>query len=789
MANNFEQRYIAARRAVIEKDFMHLNPEQRRAVMTTQGPLLLLAGAGSGKTTVLINRITNLLRYGSGSDSTEIPEGASEQDIELMLSEDADSARRKAAYEPIEPWRIIAITFTNKAADELKNRLEQALGPEARDIWAQTFHSACVRILRRDADKIGFSSSFTIYDTQDSLSVIKQILKAKNIDDKNLTPRSILSQISKTKDEMLEAATYLENAKKSYDMRAIQIGEVYVEYEKRLKDADAMDFDDLILNAVRLLQESEETRTHYQKRFKHVLVDEYQDTNKLQYLLTSILSGGHENICVVGDDDQSIYKFRGATIENILSFENQHKNAKLIKLEQNYRSTGHILESANAVIRNNLGRKGKELWTAADSGEKPSLHAAYNHDAEAQYVAEKILEGYSQNGRWDDHAVLYRLNALSNQLEYAFKRRGIPYRVYGGTRFFDRAEIKDMLAYLNVILNPADDLRLIRIINTPTRGIGDTAVSKVSQIAQDRGESVFNILCHVEDYPELKAPAAKLRLFVDMIKKLREASENLAVDNLYDEIIEKTGYLRALAEKDTQENITRAENVQELKSNIYSYMQETGDATLFGFLDEISLYTDLDNLESNADCVTVMTIHSSKGLEFPIVFLVGAEEGIFPGTRTLGYPAELEEERRLCYVAITRAKKKLYISCALSRMLMGKTTNNRVSRFIEEIPPEHIQKTNVPKGRNFSDLPTDLDESARRQAAQRPIRPIITSKTAQSALPQFSIGDNISHKSFGAGVISSMTAMGGDFLVEINFEDVGTKRLMLKAASKLMQKN
>lgn len=787
MTNDFEKRYIEARRSVIEKDFMHLNPEQRRAVMTTQGPILLLAGAGSGKTTVLINRIANLLRYGSASDSLEIPAGASEADIATMV-EGGEEARRIAAYEPVEPWRIIAITFTNKAADELKNRLESTIGPHAGDIWAQTFHSACVRILRRDAEKIGYSTRFTIYDTQDSLSTIKRILKDRDIDDKNFSARSVLSQISRAKDDMQSAEEYLQSAEKSYDIRAKTIGQIYVEYEKRLKEADAMDFDDLILNTVRLLQRDEEVRAYYQRKFKHVLVDEYQDTNKLQYLLTSILSAGYGNICVVGDDDQSIYKFRGATIENILSFESEYKNAKVIKLEQNYRSTAHILEAANAVIRNNTARKGKELWTDFGEGEKPYLFVAYNQDAEAQYVADKMLENYSQGMRWDEHAVLYRLNSQSNALEYAFKRRGIPYRVYGGTRFFDRAEVKDMLAYLNIIQNPADDLRFLRIINTPARGIGATTIERVTQIAAENAITVYEVLCHVEDYPELKSAAPKLRLFVDMINKLRELSQKAPIDELYDEIIEKTGYLRALAAKSTQENISKAENVQELKSNILSYMNDSGDATLFGFLDEISLYTDLDNLDKSADCVSMMTIHSAKGLEFPIVFLVGAEEGLFPSFRSLGSHEEMEEERRLCYVAITRAKQKLYITGALQRMLMGKTTNNRVSRFVEEIPSEHIEKAYIPGGRSFSDLPHGVEAPAQNRQPQKPVRAIITSQTAKAPPPAFKTGDCVMHKSFGEGVISSMTAMGGDHLVEISFKQAGTKRLMLKAASKLMQK-
>lgn len=786
MATDFEQRYIKARKSVVEADFMHLNEMQKEAVMTTQGPLLLLAGAGSGKTTVLINRILNILRYGSASDTSQLPDNACEEDIEKMCGDNIVAARLAAAFNPCPPWNILAITFTNKAAAELKSRLEANLGAVANDIWAQTFHSACVRILRRNAEKIGYTTSFTIYDSQDSQSVMKRIIKALDVDEKNYPVRMVLSVVSKAKDKLQLADAFLEAAKQSGDARQTVIANCYKAYEKQLRDADAMDFDDLILNAVRLLQEDDDIRSYYQKKFKYVMVDEYQDTNHLQYLLVSLLSGGYGNICVVGDDDQSIYKFRGATIENILSFESEYQNARVIKLEQNYRSTVHILAAANAVIKNNTERKGKNLWTDGEEGELPNLHLAYNQDEEAQFVADKILEGYAGGMRWDDHAVLYRLNSQSNAMEYAFKRRGIPYRVYGGMRFFDRAEIKDLLAYLNVISNPQDDLRLLRIINTPTRGIGAASIEAVAQIASAEGSSLYDVINHVEDYPQLKKPSASLRLFIDMINSLIEKSGTIPVDELYDEVVARTGYLKALEAKDTQENITKAENVRELKSNILNYISETADPTLFGFLDEISLYTDLDNLDKNADCVSMMTIHSSKGLEFPVVFMVGVEEGLFPSMRSIGSHEDMEEERRLCYVAITRAKERLYISSAMQRMLMGKTTNNRISRFAEEIPEEHIKKDYIPKGRSFSD--TTFGAEQRPAQTQSKFRPVITSETASAPLPDYKTGDSVMHKSFGEGEIINMTAMGGDHLVEISFNSVGTKRLMLKAAARLMQK-
>ena len=788
MTTDFEKRYIAARKKLIEAEFAFLNPEQRRAVMTVDGPLLLLAGAGSGKTTVLINRIANLIRYGEAAESEEVPDGATESDLAVLEAGPSEEARRLAAVNPVEPWRILAITFTNKAADELKTRLERTVGPAAADIWAQTFHSACVRILRRDADRLGFTRSFTIYDTTDSQNVVKHILKDFNLDEKLYPYRYILSVISKAKDEMLYPPAFAEQAKKSYDVRRTKIAEVYTEYARRLRDADAMDFDDLILNTVQLLQEYEDVRAFYQRKFRYVLVDEYQDTNHLQYLLASTLAGGYENICVVGDDDQSIYRFRGATIRNILEFEKDYPRARVIKLEQNYRSTGHILSAANAVIRNNRERKGKTLWTAKNDGDPIRLHVAPNENEEAQFVADKILEAFSQGTPWSDNAVLYRMNAQSNQMEYAFKRRGIPYRVYGGTKFFDRVEVKDVLAYLCVIANPSDELRLRRIINVPARAIGATSVEKCAEIAGREGTTLYEIVRSADQFPELQRGAARLKDFAAMIDDLRAMSENTPLDELYDALMERTGYIRALQDKDTPENESRIENVKELKSNILSYIKETGDASLNGFLDEVALYTDLDKLDQDADCVVMMTIHSAKGLEFPTVFLVGAEEGIFPGLKAIGEQEEMEEERRLCYVAITRAMRRLFITCAQQRMLFGRTSANRVSRFIEEIPDADLDRGYVPRGYGYSDPPRGFEQSIRKPQRPAPVRPIITPATAAAVPPEFRKGEMVEHKSFGQGMIVSMTPMGGDFLVEIAFDKVGTKRLMLKAASRLMKK-
>ncbi len=816
----FENRFISARRRAIGAKFSRLNDMQREAVLTTEGPLLLLAGAGSGKTTVLINRIANLLEFGRGSDCNEIPENVTEADIEFLEScaenpqtADAGRLRSLCAVEPAQPWQVIAITFTNKAADELKSRLEAMLGPEANDVWAMTFHSACVRILRRNIERLGYAPGFTIYDTTDSNSIMKRILKELDLDEKTYPPKTVLNYISRAKDAMVTPRQFAASA--GGDIRKKNIAAAYSAYEKRLKDANAVDFDDLILLTVRLLMEFDDVRDYYQRKFRYVLIDEYQDTNNLQYLLASNLAGGYENICVVGDDDQSIYKFRGATIENILNFENRYKGARTIRLEQNYRSTGNILAAANAVIRNNLGRKGKELWTDSSSGDKITLYSAQNEYEEAQYVAAQIFAGHSTGANWRDNAILYRMNAQSNQFEREFQRNGIPYRIIGGTRFFDRAEVKDMVAYLCVINNPNDDLRLTRIINNPPRGIGAATVERLRQTAAENAVSIYDVIKRSGDIPELRASAGKLHLFLNLIEDMRDMEKTARLDEFYDALIEKTGYVKALSEKDTDENRNRIENVNELKTNIISYLKENGDeAPLSGFLDEISLYTDIEQYDQSDDSVIMMTMHSAKGLEFPTVFIVGAEEGMFPGVRVIGDPEEMEEERRLCYVAITRAKKKLYLTCARQRMLFGRTSSNLPSRFIGEIPEEYMEKIESrPSGYSSYGLHGKSGgqhreggfQSERRSAfsysgrktgpgydySQPPKKKYSVAsapRPSASDITGFKNGDAVEHEAFGPGVIISLQAMGGDALIEIAFEKSGTKRLMLKAAAKHMKK-
>ena len=805
MTDHFTSRFLDARRAYIRSRFPHLNPMQQEAVLQTEGPLLILAGAGSGKTTVLINRIYNLLKYGSGSDSELLPPFASE-DMIRELAEHGPLADEYAAMDPVPPWQILAITFTNKAAGELKTRLETLLGESSRDIWACTFHSACVRILRRDCDRLGFTRDFTIYDTSDSLSLIKHILKDQNLDEKYYPPRGILSEISRAKGDKVLPPEFCAEAKKTVNLHRQQIGEIYTEYVRRLSVSDAMDFDDLLLFTVMLLSEHEDVLDYWQRRFRYVLIDEYQDTNLLQYELSSLIAGKYKNICVVGDDDQSIYKFRGATIENILSFEERYQGCRCIRLEQNYRSTGHILDAANAVIRNNTERKGKELWTDKPSGDLIELYTADSEKEEAQYVASKMLAGYSKGANWRDFAVLYRKNAQSNSIEFALKRNGIPYRIFGGTRFFDRAEVKDILSYLSVVSSPGDNLRLERIINTPARGIGSKSIEVALSLAAEEGKTLFEVISQADRYEDLARPAMRMRAFATLIEELRAFSEVNTPDLLFDEIIEKTGYIRALKEKNTQEDLARAENVEELKTSILTYMRESGDTTLAGYLANVALYTDLDNYDTSASAVTLMTMHSSKGLEFPHVFIIGMEETIFPSMQAIGESAEMEEERRLCYVAITRAMQSLHLVCARERMIFGKTTSNRVSRFVDEIPEEDIHK-NVPKGYGYRDAAPqsyhqrsesgygsgyDSSSIVRRPVQKgfdtHTIKLPVTPKTEQKPLLQLSVGDAVRHQAFHEGTVVKITPMGNDALLEIDFPSVGKKKLMLRTASLHMEK-
>ncbi len=816
---DLERRFIQARHDAIATEYSNLNPCQRQGVLATEGPLLLLAGAGSGKTTVLIHRVANLLRFGRGSDTDEIPIPISEDEVQFLEQYAAapDAAQRPlmeylCAVEPARPWEVLAITFTNKAANELKERLGRMLGEEvAADVWASTFHSACVRILRRDIDRLGFDRSFTIYDSDDSKRVIKDIIKELELEEKSFPPREVQTIISRAKNDMQTPEDFAEQGKAINDWRKIRMGKVYSLYNKKLRDANALDFDDLLWHTVRLLETAGDVREYYQRKFRYILIDEYQDTNALQYRLAALLTNQAKNICVVGDDDQSIYRFRGADITNILSFERQFKGARVIRLEQNYRSTQNILDAANAVIRHNQGRKGKTLWTENGRGELVTVKTTYNESDEANFVLGQIMMYYRRGGNWGDCAVLYRTNAQSNAMEYACKRNGVPYKIYGGLKFFDRAEVKDMLAYLCVINNPTDDLRLRRIINVPARKIGAATVDKAQLIAARYGLTLYDVLCRAEEFPELKSSAAKLKPFTDMIEEMRRRLPDCPLPEFYDYVCERSGYAPALREKDDVESRGRLENVQELKSSILTYLEnaEGTEPSLSGFLDEIALYTDLDSRADGDNCVTMMTMHAAKGLEFPQVFVVGMEEGLFPGNRAMGDGAEMEEERRLCYVAMTRAREKLTLTNARQRTLYGRTTPCMPSRFLNEIPEENMEWLSKPQPRSESWEERDSDYGDRGYGSyggygQRSAAPIVTrrepaepkagalrsaagaSKAApKAAAPRMQIqaGETVEHDAFGRGLVLSVRTMGGDALVEVAFDSVGTKKLMLKMAA------
>lgn len=693
--------YLALRDQYIEARFARLNAVQRQAVFATEGPLLILAGAGSGKTTVLVNRIANIIRFGSAHGSRELPRPVTEadlNDLRTAVANGRDLPRETAylAVRPARPWNVLAITFTNKAAGELKERLRAMLGDTlGGDVNASTFHSACVRMLRRDAERIGFPKSFTIYDSDDQQRVIKQIYKDLMIDDKFLPVKSAIAQISSFKDKLMSAE---EVAGEPFaNTKAQLISKIYTAYAGRLKTAGAMDFDDLIFHTVRLLQNDAEAREYYQNRFRYVVVDEYQDTSVAQFHLVRLLAGGTNNVCVVGDDDQSIYKFRGATIENILNFEKVFSGAKTIRLEQNYRSTANILNAANSVIKNNMGRKGKTLWTESGDGEKVHHYTATNEQDEASHIADVIGEHLREGASLKDHAVLYRMNAQSNPIETYFARAGIPYRIVGGQRFFDRKEVKDINSYLAVIVNPRDDVRLRRIINEPARKIGMTTIEKIGELASAAGVPMMEIIAHVRDYPALQRAAAPLERFYEMYRELCDLSISEPLDVFVGDVIKKSGY-EAMLKAMKEEGETRLENLGQLVSSIKTYADQNGeDATLAGFLEEVALISDLDSYDNDADSVTMMTIHSAKGLEFPYVFVIGMEDGIFPGDMAKYNEEDMEEERRLCYVAITRAKKELHLSSSRTRMIFGQTRRNSPSAFLGEIDPNLLDESQSPE--------------------------------------------------------------------------------------------
>lgn len=785
---------LALRRAVLEKDFARMNDRQKQAVFTVNGPLLILAGAGSGKTTVLINRIANILRYGDAYNSTYLRDDLDENDIAACKAYIENGmpltteTQEHLSVSACAPWRIMAITFTNKAAGELKDRLCAMLGETANDIWASTFHSTCARILRRDGERIGYSSHFTVYDTDDQRRLMKSILKELDISEKNITPKSILNEISRAKDSLISPAEYALTV--GDDFRLKIISRAYTTYQKRLEDADAMDFDDLINKIVELFKKCPDVLEYYQNRFRYLMVDEYQDTNHAQYTFVRMLAEKSGNLCVVGDDDQSIYKFRGATIENILSFENTFQNATVIRLEQNYRSTQNILDAANAVIEHNTERKGKTLWTQNGTGAMIHLHTAENETDEAERITKIILDGVAAGRKFSDYAVLYRMNSQSLTFERNFAKSGVPHRIIGGTRFYERREIREMIAYLSVINNPSDEMRLRRIINTPKRSIGDRSVEVAAQIGQQTGETLFEVVSHAKGYPALSRAANKMTLFAAQMQGLIELNndEKVTLGELYDELVERIDYLNFLKTDDPESAEDRAANVQELASNLRRFEEENPEGTLSDFLEEVSLITDIDNYDNNADSVVLMTVHSAKGLEFPVVFLPGMEENIFPGMASVYVPSEVEEERRLAYVAITRAKEELYIFHAESRMIFGMTNRNRVSRFVEEIPETLVEHT---RSRDYSARPVSMPNfGGAKPFGEAPKTKSVAEAGGFTPKPRvkpapagtYRVGDTVLHKAFGTGLIVSATPMANDTLLEVAFDKVGTKKLFANFA-------
>ena len=705
MATNLQQEFCKLRDTYIEKQFGRLNEMQRAAVFTTSGPLLILAGAGSGKTTVLVNRIANLIRFGSAHGSSWTPREVTEDDVKalrtaLMTGTDApgwlDGMLRKDA---VRSWNVMAITFTNKAAGELKERLRNMLGGEEGDeVFASTFHSACVRILRRWAEEIGYPRSFTIYDTDDSQRVMKTVYKELSVDDKFFPVKSAINQMSRWKDQLVSPTEALQTPAK--DTKGALAARVYAAYEKKLKEAGAFDFDDLIYQTVQLLAEHKEARDFYQNKYRYLLVDEYQDTSVAQFRLVSLLTGPEKNICVVGDDDQSIYRFRGATIENILNFERVYPGTKTIRLEQNYRSTSNILNAANCVIQHNTERKGKTLWTQNGEGDKVQVYTAENEQDEASHIADIIGQHLREGGHLADHAVLYRMNAQSAPLESYFTRAGIPHKIVGGQRFNDRKEVKDIHSYMSIVANPRDDVRLRRIINEPARKIGATTIDVIADLAGQEGVSMLEIIRHADQYAKLSRAIAPLYKFYQIYERLQDSLENKTLDEFASDVIEITGYkamLEADAAKGHEDAADRLQNLGQLVNNVKNYCDQHGEeASLEGYLEDIALISDIDNYNESADQVVLMTIHSAKGLEFPYVFLIGMEEGVFPSEMSKYSEADLEEERRLAYVGITRAKKELYISNSVTRMLYGRTQRNEPSRFLREIEPEYLEETRSP---------------------------------------------------------------------------------------------
>lgn len=724
-----------------------LNDMQKKAVLKTDGPLLLLAGAGSGKTRVLTHRIAYLIENG------------------------------------ISPYNIMAITFTNKAAREMKERVEK-LALNGDKVWVSTFHSTCVRILRYHIDRIGYKKQFTIYDADDSEKLIKEILKLLNIDDKKFSVKMIISKIGEQKDNLITADEYIQISDSNF--MESKIAQIYKVYQKRLSENNALDFDDLIFKTVELFKKCPDVLEKYQERFKYIMIDEYQDTNTSQYNLIKLLSSKYKNLCVVGDDDQSIYGWRGANIRNILDFENDFTNAQVIKLEQNYRSTQLILDCANEVIKNNFGRKSKKLWTENEKGQNIKFFRGSSDLEEAMFISNEISSKVSKGSKYSDFAVLYRNNSLSRIIEDRFVKNSIPYRIFGGIRFYERKEIKDIMSYLKVIYNPSDDIAVKRIINVPRRGIGDASIQKLSNYAQNNSISFYEAINDIHNIEELKTRAKKITEFAQLINSLIQASKNLSVADLIDYILTSTGYIKELENENTEESISRIDNIQELVSKAAEFETATDEPSLSAFLEEVSLVADIDGYSENDDTVVLMTIHSSKGLEFPNVFIAGFEEGIFPSYRSMieNNPNIMEEERRLCYVGITRAKSKLYLTCAKTRLQHGEYISNMPSRFFKEIPAKYMDIDSVVNKTNTNNLNSSVSNSGSFKSKTSYTGGLKTYNSynkipsPQNKELDFKTGDKVRQIKYGIGTIKDIKPAGADYEVTIDFPDIGTKKLM-----------
>ncbi len=827
MDSNIQFRYNVLKRKLFDKYYSKLNDVQRECVYTINGPLMILAGAGSGKTTVLVNRLTYIVRYGDAYKTDWVPEDTGEKDIELMqkaldtlTGDELGTFLERFAIMAPPPWAVLAVTFTNKAAGEIKERIAKALGEdstEASDMWTGTFHSICMRILRRYGDLIGYEKGFGITDTDDAKKVITECMKSLNIDTKNLPVKSVMAEISRAKNHLMSPEEYINEF--NSDFRLKKIGEIYSMYQSRLKESNLVDFDDIIMQTVLLLERFEDVRNNLQNRFRFISVDEYQDTNHAQFRLVSLLAGFYKNLMVVGDDDQSIYKFRGATIENILTFDETYPDAKVIRLEQNYRSTKTILDAANAVIAKNKERKGKNLWTDGDRGELINVIKMKTQLDEARFISDTISSLCEEGASPRDFAVLYRTNAMSRAVEQALAKSGIPYRMLGSLRFFERAEIKDILAYLSVINNPGDSVRLRRIINMPKRGIGEKSISVASELAETEGKTLLEIMKNAAAYKAIPTAAAvSMMALAGLIEVLRANSLEMSISSLIETISVKTGYqamLVALGESEKD----RLENIGELVSTAAQYEESATDPSISEFLEDVALVTDVDRYDDTADAVVLMTIHAAKGLEFKNVFLPGWEEGIFPGFQSIMNPEEIEEERRLAYVAMTRAEKRLYISHVHQRMLNGSTLYNSESRFMKEIPEWLTKETDLSfTGSSFSDESYSYGRKMPARAGSNPIynhsapgsgwgtgeeRAAYTgnvpkkrtstlpkvpslsntpSSTSSSRSETFDKGDRVRHATFGTGIITDVKPMGSDVLYHIEFDKVGTKRLMASFA-------